>query len=267
MIRQAIHDAYCINLRSPGDIADSMLAPGAKRKGTGNIARAGTNRGAKKSNNGLIAMQVEAGKIIAAVESLPPVEQAWIKWCYGPTLEDSIYKAFDLKQRFKEVQKELKRYKRLEKKLGNDSTNNSVTSLLQLEDVKAQIAELEAAEQEIQGVYDSMQIQTAPELFGWIELALECEFKRLGARKVPVKTHDRIKSAAVYWVVNYRQQFRNGMTVFSKEEISEFTGVSSNNYSSRLGQWENFIEQLCEQLDLMTLTKIENISKKINKAA
>lgn len=268
MIRKAIHDAYCINLWSHGDSAANMVPPtGLNRKSKGTTpAKVGSgSSGAKKSNNDLIERQIEAGKVIAAVESLPPVEKAWVKWSYGPTLEDSVYKAFDLKQRYKEISKDLKRYKKLASKLQKQP--KAIDSLIHLEDVAKAITDLERAEQDVLKVYDQMQLKTAPELFGWFEMALEGEFKRLGLVKVPARVQAKIKNLTVYWIANYRQKQRNGEVMFDRKEMSLHNGIAPNHYALTLNKWEEFVENICEQLDLLTLPKIEEIRKKINKAA
>ena len=69
--RQAIWEAYAIHLTSKGfDVLDLG--------GSTNTA----------SNNALICNAVQAGKVIAVIESLPAHVRAWAVWAYGPRTEN-----------------------------------------------------------------------------------------------------------------------------------------------------------------------------------
>ena len=75
--RQAIHDAYAIHLRSKG----FEINPVSFRSANGSQ---------KQNNDQRICNAVEAGKIIAAVESLEEPFRSWAKWAYGPRTQEFL---------------------------------------------------------------------------------------------------------------------------------------------------------------------------------
>lgn len=80
--RQAIHDAYAIHHRGGNpEVTGASSLPACRGK---NKARASATV-TKKGNPWAIVDQVEAGKIIAAVEALPAVARAWMLFAYAPS--------------------------------------------------------------------------------------------------------------------------------------------------------------------------------------
>ncbi len=108
--RQAIHDAYALNLTSKG--LEVNFVSEAKKPDFAqylrNVHRCKdetrdrlldefnpvgffTEDSSQKLNtNNLICHAVEAGMIISAVEGLPEPFKAWAKWAYGPRTEEFL---------------------------------------------------------------------------------------------------------------------------------------------------------------------------------
>lgn len=105
--RQAIHDAYAIHLTSKGfevnlvsatrkpDFSDGLTsihrckdATRAQKLAEFNpVGFYAEDRSQKQNNDSRICDAVEAGMVIAAVESLEEPFQSWAKWAYGPRTE------------------------------------------------------------------------------------------------------------------------------------------------------------------------------------
>ncbi len=108
--RQAIHDAYALNLRSR-EFEVSQVAPIKKpdfsaflrsahrrKKETRKQLLSEHNpvgyyredRSGKQNNNHRVADTVEAGMIISVVERLPEPIKSWAVWAYGPRTQDFL---------------------------------------------------------------------------------------------------------------------------------------------------------------------------------
>lgn len=74
--RQAIHDAYATNLTGKG-LDFNPVSFGAKGR-------------CRQSNDNRICHTVEAGMVIAVVESLDEPFQSWAKWAYAPRTQEYL---------------------------------------------------------------------------------------------------------------------------------------------------------------------------------
>ncbi|RDH41610.1 bacteriophage antitermination protein Q [Zooshikella ganghwensis] len=287
-IRKAIHDAYCINLRSNTDLnpelqtkrlsIEKRLIQLNKQLKTEmrnkqrieqllayKPAQARADSSAKTNVNDIIGRQVEAGKVIAAVESLPGVQRAWVKWCYAPTLNDNVMKLVSIKERVKSTKKEVKsltRQSSRECKQGskykhiNRCIAESAYKKAKQLNTKAK-SKSDELEQLMSRYHKSLDSLGVPEIimqyFYWHILV---ELNRQSSRKKPEQVVDKIKRLVPYWVTNYKHYINTQQWLFKDSDLYKVVGGDKKNYQRAYKSWQLFMHDLCSDLDKSALPEI-----------
>ncbi|MBU2713927.1 bacteriophage antitermination protein Q [Zooshikella harenae] len=287
-IRKAIHDAYCINLRSNADLnpelqtkrlsIEKRLIELNKQLKTEmrnkqrieqllayKPAQARADSSAKTNVNDVICRQVEAGKVIAAVESLPGVQKSWVKWCYAPTLNDDVMQLVSIKERVKATKKEVKSLTRQSsreckqgakyKHINRCIAEGAYKKAKQLNTkAKSKSDELEQLMSRYHNTLDNLGVpDVIMQYFYWHILV---ELNRQPTRKKPEQVVNRIKGLVPYWVTNYKHYINTQQWLFKDVDLYKVVGGDKRNYRATYKSWQLLVHDLCSDLDESALPEI-----------
>ncbi|MGI0120096.1 hypothetical protein [Zooshikella sp. RANM57] len=285
-IEKAIHDAYGINLSSSADIevtrtkqlsVEQRLLKLNRQWKKGDSKRLAilhsykpvctrADNRTKTSVNNIIASQVVAGKVIAAVEALPDVQKAWVKWCYAPTLNDNVMHTVALKQRIKLAKKEAASINRnaekseraglKDKHLDRRAAERAFMKARQLTSkAKSKRAEVDLLISKYESKVANLGV---PEiLIAYFKGQL---LKRVdehkGKHKKAAKVVNNALKLVPYWAVNYKALKNTGREAFAKKDICVMNGLTPNHYAQTYSYYQGVIEDCCEDIEQIALPHI-----------
>lgn len=283
--RQAIHEAYSIHMRSKGfevKLTDALREPdfsGYLRKAHkadedkrdvmlsafNPVGHYQEDRSVKLDTNRLISDSAEAGKIIAAVEKLPPHLKSWCYWCYSPfgQLDSSSNQAFlhlaDNRQKVAALRKEQERLAELamtlEDRIKRCKNTKRLNELL-AQDEDQLLVDAMNLEQQADRIENTLQLgdRFSGELWHWLDEQVN---ERIG-NKVRPKTRGHIKDVVIASVYNYRVRvYSHGQKPFmSRRDMCEKFGVPADNFERTYRQWVNWVGDVCNELDRGALVPV-----------
>lgn len=287
-IEKAIHDAYGINLRSSADtevtrtkrlsVEQRLLELNRPwKKGDSKrlailhaykpVCTRADNR-TKTSVNNIIASQVVAGKVIAAVEALPDVQKAWVKWCYAPTLDDNVMHTVTLKQRIKLAKKEAasinRDAERLERAGVKDKPNDRYAAERSFMKARQLTSKARSKRAEVDLLLSKYESKVAnlgvPEiLIAYFKgLLLKRVDEHKGKHKKAAKVVNNALKITPFWLVNYKSLLVANKKTFSTKDVCSLNGLDPKNYTSVYGSLEGVVLDMCADLNSKALPEIKS---------